>query len=287
MNEAFLEMYYFKSIVESLRECYGNIYRIYKPSPRRESWVGFDQGWTRSVLPEHDFFNEIRNRVQNGIRFNDRDYVSYFLQFKVVKQMVGVGNQPQNFHLPFYFVDLSLIPNNTTGMSQHQTLNILGSLGNVDVNYVCPMIFEPPDLYEPPEVNLLRFVKVDGHQPYPNNTNHRICFQTIDSGPVWFSDPIEGYGMDFEVFKNLNIKHYSPEELINRLQLWKREIFKNFNFKERIRLGLNEIESEEKVKVCQVIPSSLVIFEVQKVIQTKDSENFPDRIRWYKNGKLE
>jgi hypothetical protein len=54
ITEALLEMHYHRSIVKTFEETYGSKFlRLLKPSQQMETWVGFDQAWTRTISQQH------------------------------------------------------------------------------------------------------------------------------------------------------------------------------------------------------------------------------------------
>ena len=86
INEALMEMHFHHAIVEHFRTTFGaHFLRLFKPTQRRESWIGFDQAWARTELSQAQLFERLRNAVQTGTSSVDSFYIGYFLQFKVVE----------------------------------------------------------------------------------------------------------------------------------------------------------------------------------------------------------
>lgn len=193
LTETLLEMHFFSLIREALEDVYGaRVLQILKPSTRAEAWFGFDQGY---VL-EPDGHLPARKGIQEWLHGSVRDgavfYVGYFLQFKVVSRLERRSRYtPSGFVTPYLRSEISLEPNRTTGLSQHETLQRLAGMPNSSVYYACPMVFTGDELWAPPAVDQLRLVDVrssPAHLAVPDR--HFIAFRRPDDpSPVWCSEP--------------------------------------------------------------------------------------------------
>jgi len=64
LSEALLEMHFHSALVGYYSNMFGaNFLSLYKPTPQREAWVGFDQGWTCSDLTNDQLFEEIKESI--------------------------------------------------------------------------------------------------------------------------------------------------------------------------------------------------------------------------------
>lgn len=196
LNEALLEMYFHPALVDLFSSVYGGRFlRLLKPSKREEAWVGFDQGWTRTHVSHDDLMEDLRRAIHAQDKSATRLHFGYFLQFKVVKRMEQRSSlMPSGFHTPYYRAELSVKPSSTTGISQHETLIRLDDETRSDVSYCCPMVFDPDDVFEEPDLDRLRIVPIDeAPENWLTNTRHFIVFQNpSDSNPVWHSEPVPG-----------------------------------------------------------------------------------------------
>ncbi len=193
ITEALLEMHYHRALVDLFANHYGAMFlQLVKPSAVREAWVGFDQGWVRTTLTQSDLLNQLRGVLASQGSIVPKFYVGYFMQFKPVVRISKRGsNCPGTYTAPYYRVALSLKPNRTTGLSQHETLLRLTKVTNSDVTYACPMLFDHDRLYEPPDLDALRIVEVaTAPAGWATNQSHFITFQTPDDpNPQWMSEP--------------------------------------------------------------------------------------------------
>ena len=196
ITESLLEMHYHRAILEAFASVFGaRFMRLLKPSPQREAWVGFDQGWVHTSMQTEQLFAELRAAVASPAGYTSAFYLGYFLQFKVVDQIMRASRriplQPR-----FYRSTLSLKPNRTTGLSQHETLCRLSALPQASVSYVCPCLFDLDDLYRPADLSTLQIVDVRSSPAgWATNQSHFIAFRSpSDPQPLWCSEPTQGAG---------------------------------------------------------------------------------------------
>jgi len=212
ISESLLEMHFHRALVDYFSNLYGaKFLKILKPTPQKEAWVGFDQGWTKSDLTNEELFNELRQTIKANNKQIHKFYIGYFLQFKIVELINRRSrNIPPNYITPYYRSKLSLNPNKITGISQHETLLRLNRIKNTIVYYACPMLFDQDELYDHPDINKLRLVDINSAPSgWATNQSHFVAFQTtIDQNPYWCSEPIGG--------KSFTLKEMAREEKIIR-----------------------------------------------------------------------
>ena len=81
-------MYFFQTLKEYSNKLLGPVHvSMHKPSPQEEAWVGYDQGWVKSKVPMDQFYNRIRQDIQNGVTSHEIFYKGFFLEFKVVNRL--------------------------------------------------------------------------------------------------------------------------------------------------------------------------------------------------------
>lgn len=202
LPESLLEMHFHRALIDYYADRFGaKFLRLYKPVPQKEAWVGFDQGWTRSSLTERELFEALKVTIKNNGVAVDKFYLGEFLQFKVVDTIVRRSERmPDSYSTPYYRSELSLKPNKSTGISQHETLLRLNKIRGATVLYACGMVFTDDELWQTPDVNKLRFVDI-GSAPngWATNVSHHIVFKDpTDNAPLWCSEPVEGiaYGIE-------------------------------------------------------------------------------------------
>jgi hypothetical protein len=192
VSEALLEMVFHYPILEAFRNQFGaNVLRILKPTPNREAYLGFDQGWILTDYETVDFERELRAAVARAGTQMARFYVGYFLQFKVVHRLVKRSHlTPDGFTAPYLRSELDLEPNATTGLSQHETLRRLAAVAGADVNYACGMVFDARRVWDLPNLDLLRLVSLKGApSTWAADERHFLAFQDEASDAVWCSTP--------------------------------------------------------------------------------------------------
>ncbi|HST19845.1 MAG TPA: hypothetical protein VLR90_01905 [Blastocatellia bacterium] len=155
-----LEMHFHSAIIKHFSSLYGlKFLRCLKPSPQREVWLGFDQGWVYSTTPTPKSFQDIQTAVETNSPTVSKLYIGYFMQFKVVRKMQGKSDyKPNGFPSSYFRAEVDLKPNKTTGLSQHETLMRLCNVAKASVCYACGMLFDLADLYVPPDLRKLRAV---------------------------------------------------------------------------------------------------------------------------------
>jgi len=265
VSEALLEMYFFRPLVDFFEHMHGaEAIRLFKPTPQKETWVGFDQGWTRSNLTQEELFNELDFAIRNDRTEIEEFYLGYFLQFKTVKKVQkSSSKKPNGFSIPYYRAKLSLKPNKMTGLSQHETLMRLSKLRNTLVCYACGMLFDSSEVLDGPSLEKLEFVDLkSAPTTFTNNEDHSINFQTInDLNPLWCSKPVEGLAYNIETLKEQNY-----HKLMRKLS--------SIEAKRLIEETLTLLsESQEKkdfskinfgAKLDPVIPSSFNLIKMRK-----------------------
>jgi hypothetical protein len=202
VTEALLEMHFHQAIVDRFRRQYGaNFLKLLKPSPKQEAWVGFDQGWVRTSLSTSQLFSELQSAILNQATTANNFCFGFFLQFKIVKRMVRTSKlKPAQYTTPYFRSELSVDPNPTTGISQHETLLRLNALAGATVSYACGMLFDIADIWQAPSVDKLRCVDITTSPTgWATNQRHFLAFQTeTDPSPFWCSDPAEGKSVSFD-----------------------------------------------------------------------------------------
>lgn len=268
ITEALLEMHYHKAIINAFSSVFGaKFLKILKPSPKKESWVGFDQGWVSTSLTQDEFFKKLRDEIQNRTQTIDKFYFGYFLQFKRVEiRHRNTRFMPSGYNTPYYRSELSLKANNTTGLSQHETLLILNNVKNAEVDYCCPMIFDLDEMYEEPDINKLRIIPInESPTGWATNDRHFITFQNPnDPNPIWQSDPSEGKSFLFKDWISEEFKKgpspMKPEEIYNLVNdsiniLTKKVMEFNKQFQTRI----------DKKEPLNILPECMTIIQFQSL----------------------
>ncbi len=224
ITETLLEMHYFKAIVADLVTLFGDnvrFMRLLKPSPKREAWVGFDQGWAFTTVSTNDLFQQISDAVQNQTTSISNFYLGYFLQFKVVEQATTRKDSELNsmgFRRKHYRAKLSLKPNKATKISQHETLVRVSGIENANVSYVCPMLFDMEEVFRDARIDDLRCVDIRT-APEPTvewftQKSHYIAFRDQnDSSPAWCSEPHKGTALSFREWARKSLRELSGDEL--------------------------------------------------------------------------
>jgi len=90
MNETVLEMHYHRPLLELVHTTVGlesGGLQFYRYSPQREVFIGFEQAFVTSELPEEDFFQELKDASMSQNYQISATYIGFFLQFKVVSEM--------------------------------------------------------------------------------------------------------------------------------------------------------------------------------------------------------
>lgn len=265
ITEALLEMHFFRALVDLFRTVFGaNFLRLLKPSPQREAWVGFDQGWARTLLSTQQLFSQLQAGIQNQVNAVTGFYFGFFLQFKVIDRMVRRSAlMPGQYTPPYLRAELSLKPNSTTGLSQHETLLRLSGIQGASVEYACPMLFDIADILEEPELTDVRFVPISTAPPgWATNQRHFITFQQeTDPNPYWQSEPIRTISYSAKEWADPGREHgprkLSGTEVENLIHSSIAEI--------RRAVGKREIrlEDDRKDLVTAILPSCFTLIEME------------------------
>jgi len=211
INETVLEMHYHHALMELFRTTLGvgptGKISFYKYSPQKECFVGFDQAWVMTDVPDQKLFDDLKHAAQKNVyALNDR-YVGYFLQFKVVQSMSRHSrkNPPPVKSTRCGRVTLSNQANMRTGQSQHELLFNLCKNKNALTYYACPAVFDKSDLYkEPVDLDTLHLVDVSScPSDFTDNKKHHIFFDLPSMDPTWCSEPVKGQSISPEAFANL------------------------------------------------------------------------------------
>ena len=66
LTEALLEMYFFRAQVQHFENLFGaNFIKLLKPSPQREAWIGFDQGWVHTSLTTGELLDHLKGAIHS------------------------------------------------------------------------------------------------------------------------------------------------------------------------------------------------------------------------------
>ncbi len=267
VNEALLEMYFLQALIEDYSKKYGvKFLKLLKPSPQNETWVGFDQGWVHTSLSMSELYEELKENIRSVSIVSKHLFLGFFLQFKIVDRIKKSSSlMPSGYRTPYYRSELSLKPNERTGLSQHETLLILSRIKNANVFYACGMLFEINQIYSKPDIADLRMVPINT-APVGWNTNERhfITFQAPnDPGPWWCSKPSEGvsYSVDQWFSKDIGIgpKPMNAEE-IRALIIEAAATLEN-QYVQKENLGQMDLFSQEKEGS---LPESFTLIEFQR-----------------------
>lgn len=200
INETVLEMHFHSEIINLVKKKLGlgpgAKFNFYKYSPQHEKFVGFDQAFVMTQLPDDVLFKQLKNSASNTNYNMGAKFVGLFLQFKVVQKLdkKSKKNPPPVSSSPYYRVNLYTSRNSANEKSQHELLYQLAK-NNVGafVYYACPMVFDKVMLYTSPNLNDLRLAKLNTCPgPYTDNDKHFIFYDTPSSAPIWKSEPVTG-----------------------------------------------------------------------------------------------
>ena len=202
VTEALFEMHYHQAIIGFFQRTYGATFlQLLKPTPSREAWVGFDQGWVRIEVEADEFYDKLQQAIQLGASVVDRFYLGFFLQFKRVNRIAGPTKyMPACYRLPYYRSELSVKRNQTTGLSQHETLLRLRHINSASVCYACPMVFNSDELYESADLARLRCIDVlSAPAGWAGTDRHFVTWQHPgDQIGLWCSEPIPAPVLSFD-----------------------------------------------------------------------------------------
>ncbi|MCX6880648.1 MAG: hypothetical protein NTW21_43605 [Verrucomicrobia bacterium] len=218
IGETLLEMHYFGALKEHIAEVLGlpNL-RILKPTPQREKWLGFDQGFVKSAETGLALEQTLRSFVHDSIR-PLTVFRAIFLQFKVVNQRHSRRGAPDGWNVPWYAATISTDKDKDTKISQHETLTRLAQLPNTEVAYACPMLFSLEDVIAPADLSTLRQIDVrSAPNGWLTDESHKIAFQSPTSAAFWCSEPHQA--KDFLLAEGLRrLPELNEEQLLIYLE---------------------------------------------------------------------
>ncbi len=193
--EALLEMHYHPAIVQMFAQTFGaSFLRLFKPSTSTEAWVGFDQGWVAAPsLTTQQLYERLGQAIQSGGSAVQGFYLGYFLQFRVLREMERRSRYSPTYSAPYLRAELSLFPNPSSGLSQHETLLRLSQVEGAFVCYACPRLFDLDQIYDPPDLDTVEIVDVrQAPAGWQSPERHFLAFQrSSPSTPEWLSEPVE------------------------------------------------------------------------------------------------
>ncbi|HVI57737.1 MAG TPA: hypothetical protein VM619_02535 [Luteimonas sp.] len=227
INETVLEMHFHHALMDLFRSTLGvgptGKISFYKYSPQKECFVGFDQAWVMTDVPDETLFKDLKEAAQ-GASYNLKSrYVGYFLQYKVVKRMVRKPKKKPNpvASAPYGRVAISNQANINSGSSQHELLFNLCKNKGALTYYACPSIFDKAELYKAEaDLGKLHLVDVTScPSDFKDNQKHHIYFELPSMDPTWCSDPVPGVVISAEqMAKGLTERlRKSPREEADRL----------------------------------------------------------------------
>lgn len=240
MNESLLEMVYFFPIKEAFNSILGKkVNAIYKPSPQKEAWLGFDQAWTTDEVSEEKFYDIIKNKTPTS------RFITYIMQFKVVEQQKHYNKKERIFTVPSHYVEgeiyyrslLKTEPIKSSTTSQHELLiEIKNSFNFMEVYYACPMLFSQTELFKPKfmesekdlrEYLMDQLVLVDiASAPDPKTSSwtsskkHHIMWKKHSGSDMeWCSTPKKGKKINYqEWIKDLQQREIDKDKLLENIE---------------------------------------------------------------------
>jgi hypothetical protein len=193
LSETLLELHYYPAFREVMAAHFGrSVVRILKPTQNEEAHLGFDQGFVQTTATSEEIRAHLKHAIASPSRAPTPMFAAYFLQYKCPERLVRKSKaMPNGFQVPYYRFELSLEPNKTTGISQHETLLRLQSLPNSDANYICPMITSEDRLWEPPNLDDLVVVPLaSAPGGYATKERHFVAWQDpLRVDLYWCSEP--------------------------------------------------------------------------------------------------
>jgi hypothetical protein len=226
ISEHQMEMHYHHAIINHWRLVYGGLpLRLFKPSPRKEAWVAFDQAWVRTELSTTEFMGHLKDAIRNERERIDRFYLGYFLQFKNARQIKRRSTLiPSGYTVPYWRVDLYVTPLPSTQLSQHEILRRLGRIDYASVCYACSMSPEFFDVNSDPDLKNLRCVDIrTAPADIGSWVRQFLTFQSADDhGALWNPTRVPGtsYGFNEWAAPNSPVgpKKLSAAELMTLIQ---------------------------------------------------------------------
>ena len=125
------------------------------------------------------------------------------------------------------------------------------------------MLFESGDLYQDPNLDLLRCVDISTSPTgWATNQAHFITFKTeTDQNPMWCSDPIEGKAIGFKEWASLDSqigpKKLTAEALLDIIKLANEEIGGTGGKRQRALFKKTEVRTK-------YLPEGLTILEFEE-----------------------
>ena len=128
INETVLEMHFHSVLIDLVKKKLGlgpnAKFNFYKYSPQLEKFVGFDQAFVMSQLPDDVLFNQLKSSATNSNYHMGATFVGLFLQFKVVQKLDKKSKKspPPVSTSPYYRVSLYTSRSSANEKSQHELL---------------------------------------------------------------------------------------------------------------------------------------------------------------------
>lgn len=225
-------MHFHRALVEAFAGVFGAGYlQMLKPSTQQEAWVGFDQGWVRTLVPDTDIYQYLSEAINRNGSIVNGFHIGYFLQYKVVHEQQRRSRfTPPDFNAPHLRSELSVWPNRTTGISQHETLCRLAAIERSLVYYVCPLLFNMAHIYEDPDLDNLQAIDVTSAPSSINgNDRHFIYFESHNHpNPYWCSEPFSAKSIrlsDWVLDETLRPRQRTTSEIIDLIDIAKEAIY--------------------------------------------------------------
>jgi len=260
ITEAVLEMHFHRAIVEHFSKVYrANFLRLLKPSPQREVWVGFDQGWVHTKLTPEQLLQELSEAIQSSAQNVQHFYLGYFLQFKYVQKITKRSYfMPEKYKTPYFRSELSVKRNPRTKLSQHETLLRLSKIHSTKVCYVCAMLFDLAEIYAPPDLARLLCIDIrSSPQGWLTNERHFITFQQENGfDALWCSEPTPARVYNFSEWASSDsLQAMKAKDVIQFLKSSAQELKTQ---RER------EKDTELLPEDIKLLPESLTVLEFDK-----------------------
>jgi hypothetical protein len=211
-------MHFHPAMVELMRHRHGaDTVRLLKPSPGKEAYLGFDQGWAHAAPTTVDLLGEIEAFLNTGGP-QPTIYLAYFLQFKTVDEMVRKSSfKPAGFVLPYFRSELRMKASKRARYSQHELLVRLCKIPTAKVYYACGMMFSVDEVWDAPDLNKLRMVDVRS-APVLGAGRHFLCFRKKDSDGDWCSEPVPASSISAQEWAMRQLELLTPLELLEQLE---------------------------------------------------------------------
>jgi hypothetical protein len=266
--EALLEMHFHSAIIDHFANLYGaKFLKLLKPSPMKEAWVGFDQGWVNTSVSANQLFTDLQNAIRLNKSAVSTLFLGYFMQFKIVRSLRRSLYTPAGFPTPYFRAELDLKKNQTTGLSQHETLIRLSSIPGASVCYACGMLFDLADLYSPPDLMKLRCVCFPAPVNFNDDSRHFVAFRhQTDTQPKWCSEPVNGVSMAFSDWASptseYGPKMQLPEEVLDLIK----SVAEHTSVRrDSPSLFTEAIEGRTEANlITRLIPESFTLIELEK-----------------------